>query len=552
MTARAPFRNMTLAALLVALMVLVVGAAAGGADPGGHAQRDHGHGAWFKRACDAAPDGSAACQAQVVSDASGDPLAGSNPPASALTPAEFSSGYNLASAQQAGPTSTVAIVDAYDDPNAESDLAAFDSKFGLPACSTANGCFRKVNETGGTKYPAKNSGWDLEISLDLQTVHSICPTCKILLVEASSAYDSDLGAAENEAASLGAVAISNSWGGGEVGGEASLDSQYFNHPGIAITASSGDGGYGVEWPAASPDVTAVGGTTLNLDSNGNYLSESAWVDAGSGCSSQETKPTWQTDGGVGGCPNRTVADVSADADPNTGAAVYDSVAYQGSSGWFQVGGTSLSSPLIASIYALAGANGKNVTGASIPYADPNQGSDLHDVMTGSNGSCSPSYLCTARVGFDGPTGLGTPNGVCAFSATSCAPPGPDFSLSVSAQNGGVIAGTGGSVSYTVSTAVVSGTGMSVTLSASGLPANVTQSFNPGSPTAGGGSSLTLSVPASIAANTYTFQINGSYAGGPTHPINASLVVQSPRRPTSRSLPRRRPRRSAAQPRRPTP
>jgi subtilase family serine protease len=235
-------------------------------------------------------------------------------------------------------------------------------------------------------------------------VSAVCPKCHILLVEASTATFTNLGAAVNTAARLGANAISNSYGGGESSFDPSWDTSYFNHPGIAITASSGDSGYGVEYPAASRFVTAVGGTSLTKASNTRGWSETAWSGAGSGCSNYDSKPSWQTDGG---CGNRTVADVSADADPNTGVAVYDT--YH-SSGWLVFGGTSVASPIVASVYALAG-NASTLTYASHAYANI---ASLNDVTSGSNGSCGGSYLCTAGVGYDGPTGLGTPNGVGAF------------------------------------------------------------------------------------------------------------------------------------------
>jgi subtilase family serine protease len=216
----------------------------------------------------------------------------------------------------------------------------------------------------------------------------------------------DLGAAVNEAVSLGAGYVSNSYGGSEDSSDSTYDSEYFNHPGTVITASAGDSGYGVEYPAASPDVTAVGGTSLNQDSSTSRgWSESAWSGSGSGCSQYESKPSWQTDSG---CSGRTVADVSAVADPNTGVAVYDS--YQ-SSGWEVVGGTSASSPIIASVYADAGTPSSGSNPASFPYAHTGA---LNDVTSGSNGSCSTGYLCTAGSGYDGPTGLGTPNGTTAF------------------------------------------------------------------------------------------------------------------------------------------
>lgn len=329
-------------------------------------------------------------------------------------PPDLQSAYALPSAT-AGAGLTVGIVDAYDQPNAESDLATYRTQYGLPPCTTANGCFRKVNQNGGTSYPRANSGWGLEISLDIEMVSAICPNCHILLVEASSSSIGNLGTAVNEAVSLGAVAVSNSYGASEFSSETSYDAAYYNHPGVAITASSGDNGYGVEYPAASGDVIAVGGTTLNAANNTRGWTETAWSGAGSGCSAYETKPTWQTDTG---CSRRTVADVSAVADPNTGVAVYDDYGY---GGWLVVGGTSVASPIIASTFALAGAPGANAYPASYLYADP---SSLNDVTSGSNGSCGGSYLCTAGSGYDGPTGLGTPDGTAAFAAGGGPTPTP--------------------------------------------------------------------------------------------------------------------------------
>jgi subtilase family serine protease len=339
-----------------------------------------------------------------------------------LGPSQIQSAYKLAGLSGGGRT--VAIVDAYDDPNAASDLATYRQAYGLSACTTANGCFKQVNESGATSpLPTGDYGWAEEESLDVDAVSAACPSCHILLVEASSADNLDLAKAENAAAAApGVAAISNSYGGSEDSTETSYDS-YYNHPGVAITVSSGDSGYGVEYPAASPDVTAVGGTTLTQASNARGWTETAWSDAGSGCSAYEPKPSWQTDSG---CAKRTVADVSADADPSSGLGVYDTYNSCGSSsscdslieaglvqgldGWAQVGGTSLSSPLTASVYALAG-NTASVVNGSYPYSHTGS---LFDVTSGSNGSCSGSYLCTAQAGYDGPTGLGTPNGTGGF------------------------------------------------------------------------------------------------------------------------------------------
>jgi subtilase family serine protease len=354
----------------------------------------------YRAVCPGAVAGSARCHADVVTDTRGNPLATSSP--TGYGPAQFHTAYSLPATSSVAQT--IAIVDAYDDPQAENDLATYSSTYGLPSCTTANGCFKKVNQTGGTNYPRADQGWALEISLDVQTAHQICQNCNILLVEAKTNSFSNLLAAEDYAA-VHATEISNSYGGSESSSDTSYDA-HFNHPGIPITVSSGDSGYGVEYPAASQYVTAVGGTTLNLNPDNTRASETVWSSAGSGCSAYDPKPSWQTDAG---CAKRTVADVSADADPNSGASVYDSYGYQGQKGWFQVGGTSLSAPLIAGVYALAG-NGSSTTYGSYPYAHT---SSLFDVTSGSNGNCG-TYLCNGGPGYDGPSGLGTPNGTGGF------------------------------------------------------------------------------------------------------------------------------------------
>jgi subtilase family serine protease len=358
-----------------------------------------------ERVCPAARSGtSAACSAEVITTTGGKPAATAAP--AGYGPADLRSAYALPSTGGAGQT--VAIVDAYDDPTAASDLNVYRSQFGLSSCTTANGCFRKLNQTGGTTPPRSNAGWAQEISLDVDMASAICPGCKILLVEANSSAFTDLATAEDTAARLGATTISNSYGGPEFSQETSTTyGSHYNHPGIPITVSSGDAGYGVEFPASSPYVTAVGGTTLNRASNARGWTETAWSGAGSGCSSYIAKPAWQKDTG---CARRTVADVSAVANPSTGVAVYDSTAYQGSKGWLRFGGTSVSAPIVASVYALAG-NGASTTYGSYPYSHTTA---LNDVVGGTNGSCSVQYLCTAVAGFDGPTGLGTPKGTGAF------------------------------------------------------------------------------------------------------------------------------------------
>jgi subtilase family serine protease len=351
------------------------------------------------RVCAVPLPGSAGCHAMVVLDATGKPLATTTP--NGLGPADIQSAYGLAGLTSGGRT--VAIVDAYDDPTAEADLGVYRSQYGLPACTTANGCFRKVNQTGGTKYPRTDAGWATEISLDLDMVSAACPDCKILLVEASTNSFSNLGAAVNYAATQGVSAISNSYGGSDSAPIAAYD-----HPGIAITASTGDGGYGVESPASFDSVVAVGGTSLKKASGTTRgWTESAWSGAGSGCSTKNAKPSWQTS--VTQCSGKANADVSAVADPNTGVAVYDSTSYQGRKGWQVYGGTSASSPIIGSVYALSG----NTSGYPASYTWGHQ-SGLNDVTSGSNGTCTPSVWCTSGTGWDGPTGLGTPNGVGAF------------------------------------------------------------------------------------------------------------------------------------------
>ncbi|HEX3708041.1 MAG TPA: S53 family peptidase [Mycobacteriales bacterium] len=362
-----------------------------------------------------------------LSNGSVRPQASSGP--TGYGPSDLRSAYNLTSASTSGGTGqTVAVVDAFDDPNAQADLNTYRAQFGLPACGA--GCFSKVNQSGAASpLPKVDTGWAQEESLDIDMVSAICPNCHILLVEASSTSTSDLAASVNEAAALGATEISNSYGGGEASSETSLNSAY-SHAGIAITASAGDSGYGVEFPAAAPTVTAVGGTTLSRASNPRGWTETVWGSAGggllglggsasgtgSGCSAYEAKPSWQKDAG---CTKRTVADVSADANPSTGVAVYDSTAdSSGNVGWLEFGGTSVASPIIAAVYAIAG-NAASTSGASYAYAHT---SSLNDVTSGTNGSCggllsggsAKKYLCTAGAGYDGPTGLGTPNGTGAF------------------------------------------------------------------------------------------------------------------------------------------
>ncbi|GAB2867317.1 peptidase S8 [Actinoallomurus bryophytorum] len=359
----------------------------------------------FHHSCATSKAGRASCTALVrndIADSAHTLRAEANAP-SGLSPANLQSAYKLPSST-AGSGQTVAIVDAYNAPNAEADLGVFRSQYGLSACTTANGCFKKVDQNGGTSYPKTDAGWAQEISLDVDMVSAVCPNCKIVLVEAKTNNFSDLGAAVNTAAGLANV-ISNSYGGSDASD--STYGAFYNHPGKAITVSTGDAGYGVEYPASSRYVTAVGGTSLRSSTSTRGWTETAWSGAGSGCSQYNTALSGQS--GLTGCSRRAVADVSAVADPATGVAVYDSTSYQGQSGWLVFGGTSVSAPVVAGVYGLA-ANAASVTN-NYPYAHTGS---LFDVTSGSNGTCTTAKWCKAGTGWDGPTGLGTPNGVGAF------------------------------------------------------------------------------------------------------------------------------------------
>jgi len=318
-------------------------------------------------------------------------------------PKDLREAYHIASM---GSSSTkIAIVDAFGYTNAEADLAVYRKQYGLPLCSAANSCFLKYNQRGDRgNYPVENVGWAEETALDLQMVSAMCPNCQIILVEADSNSFLDLGKAVDEAAALGAVVISNSYGGGEIGSKPF--EPYYVHPGVAVTASSGDDGYRVSFPASSPHVIAVGGTSLFKDattSRGWY--EAVWPGAGSGCSKVYPKPAHQTDPL---CANRMVADVSAIADPYTGVAVYAPVSATQSE-WLEFGGTSVGAPLIGGIIASHGH-----TTSDTKLYDAHSASWFNDVTAGSNGRCGDLYYCTAGPGYDGPTGLGTPKGEVAF------------------------------------------------------------------------------------------------------------------------------------------
>jgi hypothetical protein len=451
-----------------------------------------------------------------------------------LRPQDLHSAYLLPT--NATGTQTIALVDVYNDLSAEADLEKYDTEFGLPKCTVANGCFKKLNQNGeaanlpfpqtGTSLSSEEAlcnsseagheaacdlveealGWDLEISLDIETAHATCQNCHIALIEASSSSYASLEAAERAAERLPADEVSNSWGGPEC--EEALrcveDSSAFNDPDAVITASAGDDGY-LDWlatpetpyanfPASSPYVVAVGGTRLDLGSHGEWLGESVWNDGGEnkgvkdghgagggGCSVQFAAPAWQqsvSDWSRVGCgARRAVADIAADADPYTGLAVYDSnpeceteyeeenakkeVVVQ-TTNWCTIGGTSLASPLIASVFALAGgAQGVEYPARSLYENAAKSPTSLHDVKEGSNGrcrtpfdagtaspsctateeaqtSCSSELICLASSGYDGPTGVGTPNGIAAFQ-----PPAQDAGEGEESEEGEETKGSGG-------------------------------------------------------------------------------------------------------------
>ena len=369
----------------------------------------HGGIAYFHQAvCDRnVRPGVARCLAHVRTDQQGNIL---SPHAAgrgvvmnaAYTPADLRSAYKISAM---GSFSTfVAVVDAYGYPNAQADLAIYRSTFGLPPCTRTNGCFIQIDQNGGTNYPKYDSGWAQEQALDLQMVSVMCPNCKIMLVEAKSANNNDLAAAVSKAIALGANVVSNSYGGDEVG--VSAYASAYSHPGVAITASAGDNGYGPLFPASAPGVIAVGGTSLSKASNSRGWSETVWSYTGSGCSAVFPKPIWQTDRL---CTARMVADIAAVADPGTGVYVYGpSGGRSTQSAWLIFGGTSVGAPLIAGIY---GATGAKPNAAAKIWATP---SALNDVTSGNNGTCGGTYFCNAGPGYDGPTGMGTPAGTGAF------------------------------------------------------------------------------------------------------------------------------------------
>jgi subtilase family serine protease len=496
----------TAGAILVMPLALSATAASASASPGK-----------YRLACGVPAYGHAQCfSIRIATAPAATRVAPAQTPGS-YGPSDLQSAYNLTSAAASkGSGETVAIVDAFDDPDAASDLAVYRSNYGLPPANLTI-----YNQDGGTTItapPAGTTGWDIEESLDLDMASAICPNCSIDLVEANSTSFSDLGTAANTAAGLpGVVAVSNSYGGSEFSGE-TTDTDY-DHPGVAVTVSAGDSGYGVEYPAASQYVTSVGGTALNPDSSvARGWTESVWGNGtegtdgdgtGSGCSAYESKASWQDGVTDPLCGNRTVADVAADADPATGVTIYDT--YNGfggfQSGW---GGTSASSPMIAATYALAGAPATGTYPASYPYANA---SDLNNVTTGSNGDCG-NYLCNGGVGYNGPTGLGTPEGTAAFTAPSTPPP----VNTITVTNPGAQSSTKGTaITPLAIKATDSDSSATLAYAASGLPAGLSiasaTGVISGTPSAVGTSSVTVTVTDGTGASG-TAAFNWTVAASP--------------------------------------
>ncbi len=364
-----------------------------------------------------------------------------------LTPTQLHAAYSLPATTFPSSQQTVAVVDAYNDPTAEADLAVYDKEFGLPACTAANGCFRKLNQEGkASPLPAADGDWATEISLDVQMAHAICQSCHVLLVEASNSSFAALGAAVEAAVKAGATEVSNSYGGAEEAGSSAYNAPY-DHPGVVITVSAGDCGYfneachGTEaanFPASSPDVVAVGGTSLNK--SGESWSSTVWEGSGSGCSIAFTAQLWQSEvanfSATACGTSRSVSDISADANPYTGVDVYDSTPSGGDpTGWGVWGGTSLASPVIAAEFGLAGGSQGVQFPAETLYSHFGESDDLYDVVSGSNGSCTGATACQAAVGYDGPTGVGSPVGLGAYALAAAPANSAHPSVSGTAETG---------------------------------------------------------------------------------------------------------------------
>jgi hypothetical protein len=441
-----------------------------------------------------------------------------------LTPQSLHAAYSLPSETAGSSTQTIALVDAYNDPTAEADLGVYDTTFGLPTCTSTNGCFKKINQQGKTSpLPAKQGEWSSEISLDVQMAHAICENCHILLVEASNENWGSLGAAVNAAVQAGATEISNSYGGPESSNYAGVNTAYYVHPGVVITASSGDCGYfnqacggtaAADFPAASPNVVAVGGTTLTHSANS--WNSTAWNSGGSGCSHAFTATLWQStieDFSATGCGGgRSVADISAVGDPYTGVDVYDSTPAAGGdpTGWGVWGGTSASSPIIAAEFALGGgARGISSPSATL-YSHFGQSEDLYDVLSGSNGSCSGATACRAQTGYDGPTGVGSPVTLNAFSVPGAPSSSTAPSISGTAEQGRTLTTSAGEWSGSPSSLAYHW----VICNASGASCAAVA----------GASAATFTIPASAVGSTVRVVVSASNATGASAPTESAQTA----------------------------
>lgn len=504
-----------------------------------------------KPLCNTPASGQVACSAKVVSSSSGTPFTSVQLPAG-LGPLQLHTAYNLP-CTPGGPVQaicntpsifgpqTLAVVVAFHDPTLESDLTTYSQAYGLPSCTSANGCLTVVNEFGQTSpLPTATQGdWALEESLDVEMSHTVCQTCKILVVEANTNYLNDIEPSERVAASLGATSISNSYGTQESANSA-WDQSYI-HKGVYVTAASGDWGYGLYFPAASRYVIAVGATRLSLLPDNEYSSETAWSGTGGGCSAyqnawnfQEAVPNWN----LTGCgTKRSVADFSAVGDPSTGVAVYDSTPYGTQSGWWVVGGTSASSPIAAAALTLSATLPADMLGSVYIYAHPE---DFRDVTTGSNGNCGTT-ACNATTGYDGPTGLGSPN--ILLSAITSIPPSPTPTptptrLSCTTQQtvtlsqpGPILALPGNTINNNLIVTNNDPVGCSTTFTISlGYPTGWTLNGIPTSFTLSGGATkyipFTVQIPTSATAATYTYQFWVAKQGqSSVNPVNGSIQVQ---------------------------
>ena len=437
---------------------------------------------------------------------------------SGYAPVDLQSAYQVTTlVGSRGMGRTLATTIAFDYPNAEADLAVYRAQFGLPPCTTANGCFRKLNDNGAASplpaAPPANDDWTVEGAVDLQMLSALCPNCNLLLVEAGSDQDLSLFVAQSTAAGLpGVVAVEMPWGGPEDGNGPTYCETQFNHPGIAMAAASPDDGFEgslSQFPSSCRYVTAVGGTTLTADAtNPRGWTETAWDQSGSVCARTLPKPVWQTDVL---CSGRTDSDIAADADPNTGVAVYNAA----NGGWIVLGGQSTAVSIITGLYGLAAPAQSGDYPVSYAYANP---AAFFDITSGTNGPCA-GPLCHAGVGFDGPTGLGTPNGVAGLSPPSAS----DFAVSVSPASLTVQQGATGTAS--VSTSIVLGSAEALSLSVSGVPTGATATINPAAVTTG--ASATLSVAAGTAApGSYSLLVTATASSG-SHTATLSLIVQAP-------------------------